>query len=173
MHGLEASRLAEPASVGHRVRMATVVLVQLAIAVLGFAVIAIAAAPALTRPGRALVRSLGEPASDSITATLRVVSRRISHGWLELLAAGSVVARSLRVHGMRGAQATRRGGESVVAAVGTRVRNTRTVAYQSRHARGPQTPAPGNGVPARADRVIDLRDKRSVGDPSYRPRHRA
>ena len=165
--------LAVPASVGHRVRMATVVLVQLAIAVLGCCVLAIAAAPALTRPGRALVPSSADPASEWVSATLRVVSGRISQRWHELVAVAIVAARSCRARGARGAGAIRRGSELVVAAVGTRIRNARTLAYRARHARGPLTAAPGDTGPLQPERVINLRDKRSVGFPSYRPRHRA
>ena len=165
--------LAVPASVGHRVRMATVVLVQLAIAVLGCCVLAIAAAPALTRPVRALVPSSGDPASGWMSATVRVVSGRVSQRWHELVAVAIVAARSCRVRGARGAGAIRRSGELVVAAVGTRIRNARTLVYRARHARGPLSTALGDTGLGQPERVIDLRDKRSVGYPSYRPRHRA
>ena len=153
--------------------MATVVFVQLAIAVLASCVLVIAAAPALIRPGRALVPSHSDPAQEWMSATLRVVSGRLSHRWHELVAAASVAARSCRAHGARGAAAIRRGRELVLAAVGRRLRNARTLAYQARHARGPQTTAPGNTGSPQPDRVIDLRDKRSFAGPSYRARHRA
>ncbi len=154
-------------------RVATVVRVQLAIAVLGCCVLAIAAAPALTRPGRALVPSSGDPASTWMSATFRVVYGRISQRWHALVAAAIAAARSCRVIWARGAGAIRRGSELVVDAVGTRIRTAQTLAYQARHARGRLTTAPGDTGLGPPERVIDLRDKRSVGYPSYRPRHRA
>jgi hypothetical protein len=153
--------------------MATVVLVQLAIAVLGICVLAIAAAPALTRPVRALVRSDGDPGFQSMSAALRGMSRRIRDRGHELSSVANAAARSCRVTVARAAAAVRRGGELAVAAVRLRIRTAQSAAYRARHARGAQTTAPGDTASAHSDRVIDLRDKRSAGGASYRARHRA
>ncbi len=165
--------MADPAQVRHRGGMATVVLVQLAIAVLGFCVLAIAAAPALTRPVRGLVRSDREPAFASMSAALRVMSRRLCDRRQELSSAGNAAAKSCRVTLARAAAALRRGGELAVVAVRLRLRTAWSAAHRARHARGAQTTAQGDTAPAHPDRVIDLRDKRSAGGAWYRARHRA
>lgn len=198
-------------------QVAKVLLVQLAIALVGCCVLAIAAAPVLTRPGRAPSRLPGQAAAESTVASLGVAARRGYERGHRLAAATTAasaraaagVARaataattSCRIHGIRSAWAFRRHSELAIAAVGTRIRSVRTVAYQARHARGPARtrrengglapPAPGavplaDTVPAglgdrppadtapaatapeAAERVVDLRDKRSTVKPVARP----
>ena len=160
--------------------MATVLLVQLGIAVLACGVLAVAAAPALTRPGRTSTPPPGGQAAQGSAAMMREAARRLADRGQELESATAAGAARVADASLVAAARTRRGSVAAAraglraaaraaAGVTDRITTTRAVVQRACDARRVSA---AQQAPPPEQRVIDLRDTHRAGD-AVGPRHRA